>query len=342
MAAYVLAPGTHVPAGGWGDGLPSFPCYVQAVSPTKAVFLVRESDADRFRHEHPDCVGARLLSMGDVRVHSEHAARLVTTRPPPGAIVNSARKRGVQRFDNERCLLTEDGRRELKAGVRSKLIVWALDYRCGGVDTYHNSGDSPAKLHVEASSTSTKTGAIKPGSTVLALATKVVTASSVSLTWIRTDRGWAIAHQTEGNPAVTRSLLCAVGCRRQCGGICGCAPTCTRQVKSRHNCDYRLMLDRTMELVDRGMIRITSHSQHRPDRAVWRGLPLEKRAMTMAVKQEILKSTALKSTAKKTQLALNASAVQQPGAIVDKRGSCLDRAEVPGMCAQPLLLRWCV
>jgi hypothetical protein len=296
MAAYVLAPGTYVPAGAWGAGLPSFSCYVETVSDEKAVFLVRENDADRFRHEHPDCVGARLLSMGDVRVQSEHAARLVTTQPPPGAIVNSARKRGAQRFDNERCLLTEDGRRELQAGVRRKLIVWSLDYRCGGVETYLNSGDSPTQLYIEANSSSTRTGAIKPGSTVLALATKVVTVSGVSLTWIRTDRGWANVHQTGGNPAVTRSILCAVGCRRQCGGICGCAPTCTQQVKSRHNCDYRLMLDRTMSLVDRGLIRITSRSQHRPDRAVWRGLPLDKRAMTVAVKQEILKSTARKET----------------------------------------------
>ena len=89
------------------------------------------------------------------------------------------------------------------------------------------------------------------------------------------------------------------------------------------------MLDRTMSLVDRGLIRITSRSQHRPDRAVWRGLPLDKRAMTVAVKQEILKSTARKETAKKTQLALNVTAAQQPGIIRDPRGACLDRAEVP-------------
>ena len=43
---------------------------------TQAVFLVRESDVDRFRHEHPDCRGARLLAIGKSRVHSKEAARL--------------------------------------------------------------------------------------------------------------------------------------------------------------------------------------------------------------------------------------------------------------------------
>ena len=94
--------------GAWGAGRPSFPCSVENVALPgpdgrggKVSFLVREEFADRFRREHPDCRGARLLAIGNSRVHSKEAARLVTAQPPRGAIVSSARKRGSERFENE-------------------------------------------------------------------------------------------------------------------------------------------------------------------------------------------------------------------------------------------------
>ena len=84
-----------MPRGTWGSELPSFPCTVGAVTLPgpdgrggKTSFLVREEFVDRFRHEYPDCRGARLLAVGGSRVQSKEADRLVTTQPPRGAIVS--------------------------------------------------------------------------------------------------------------------------------------------------------------------------------------------------------------------------------------------------------------
>mgnify|MGYP004417011765 CR=1 FL=1 len=114
-----------------------------------------------------------------------------------------------------------------------------------------------------------------------------------------------------------------------------CAATCTQQVKARHGCDLRLLFDRTLPLVDRGLVRATVSGKHRYDGSAWAPLPLEERAMTVAVKQEVLAATARKQTAKMTQLALNLAAEQKRGVSFDPRGACLDRAEVPKQCAQP-------
>jgi len=290
----------------------------------KASFLVREEFVGRFRHEHPDCRGARLLAIGSRRVQSKEAARLVTVQPPSGAIVNGARKRGSERFENEQVRLTDAGQQQLSDCTRLNLIVWALDFRCGGIDTYVNQSDSPIKLFASASQSAKQVGAVAPDSTVLALETKTISTSGTSETWIRVRGGWAVAN-----------ALSATGCQRQCGGFCACTTTCTRQVKARHGCDVRLQFDRTLPLVDHGLVRVTLIGQHRYDGAMWAPLPLEERAMTVAVKQHVLAATARKETAKMTQLALNLTAEQKPGVSFDSRGACLDRAEVPKQCAQP-------
>ena len=157
-APRALVPGQVVKVGAWGPGRPSFPCYVENVALPgpdgrggKVSFLVREEFADRFRREHPDCRGARLLAIGNSRVHSKEVARLVTAQPPRGAIVSSARKRGSERFENEQVQLTDDGREQLAARTRLRLIVWALDFRCGGIDTYVNTSDAPITLYASGS-----------------------------------------------------------------------------------------------------------------------------------------------------------------------------------------------
>ena len=332
-APRALVPGQVVKVGAWGAGRPSFPCSVENVALPgpdgrggKVSFLVREEFADRFRREHPDCRGARLLAIGNSRVHSKEAARLVTAQPPRGAIVSSARKRGSERFENEQVQLTDDGREQLVARTRLKLIVWALDFRCGGIDTYVNTSDAPITLYASPSQSAKRSGTVAPDSTVLALETKTLSSSGTSETWIRLRRGWVVA-----------DTLSAAGCQRQCGGFCACATTCTQQVKARHGCDLRLLFDRTLPLVDRGLVRATVSGKHRYDGSTWAPLPLEERPMTVAVKQEVLAATARKQTAKMTQLALNLAAEQKWGVSFDPRGACLDRAEVPKQCAQPPL-----
>ena len=54
---------------------------------------------------------------------------------PPGAIRSTLWERGNQRFENERCSLTAAGMSNYLAGQHKNLLVWALEFRCGGVNT---------------------------------------------------------------------------------------------------------------------------------------------------------------------------------------------------------------
>ena len=69
-------------------------------------FLVREDDAARFRQEHPSCVGADLKARYSSVEKATAEAKLAVFEPPLGVITH-VRKRGAERFANERGRLTE-------------------------------------------------------------------------------------------------------------------------------------------------------------------------------------------------------------------------------------------
>ena len=71
--------------------------------------------------------------------------------------------------------------------------------------------------------------------------------------WIRIGHGWACTSDT-----VTGAVkLRAAGCQRQCGGVCACPAACVNQVKKRHGCDLRINYERTLSLVQQGLVHIT-------------------------------------------------------------------------------------
>jgi hypothetical protein len=134
--------------GTWGPAWPgsfwcwpgSFWCWHVANQTAGATsFLLHEEHATRFREEYPACVGARLLAAGGKRGSGAKAQRLVVVAAPLGAIQGGKRKKGAgaERFENERCVLSEDGWSYLRArGGHCNLLVWALDFRCAGIDTF--------------------------------------------------------------------------------------------------------------------------------------------------------------------------------------------------------------
>ena len=126
--------------GTWGAARPSFWCQQVANETVGATsFLLHEEHATRFREEYPECVGARLLAAGGKRGSGAKARRLVVVAAPLGAIQGGKRKKGAgaERFENERCVLSEDGWSYLRArGGHCNLLVWALDFRCAGIDTF--------------------------------------------------------------------------------------------------------------------------------------------------------------------------------------------------------------
>jgi len=69
--------------------------------------------------------GVRLLAAGGN----------VQRRPTPWRNPQHALERGNQRFENERCSLTAAGMSNYLAGQHNNLLVWALEFRCGGVNT---------------------------------------------------------------------------------------------------------------------------------------------------------------------------------------------------------------
>ena len=91
-------------------------------------FLVREDDAARFRQEHPSCLGADLKARYNPVPKATAEAKLAVFEPPLGVITH-VRKRGTERFANERGRLTEAGTGCLERGVRKNLIVWKQPFK---------------------------------------------------------------------------------------------------------------------------------------------------------------------------------------------------------------------
>ena len=307
-------------AGGWGPGRPSFWCVgVETQRATVAVFLVREEDAARFREEHPSCVGADLKFTHSGVEKATADAKLAAFQPPLGVITH-VRKLGAQRFPNERGQLTKAGAHCLERGVRKNLIVWKLGFRCAGLNTYQCVNGALAVIHRAPEATTVSMGTVEQGQIVLALARKVATDGSV---WIQLESGWARAVNVDGAIG-----LQAVGCQRQCGGVCQCTTACTNQIKARHGCNVQIKMERTLEHVQDSLVRVTVSGVHATDMSQWAALPLEHRAVSPHTRQVILEKMTEKSTARKVQLYLNVTA-RTEGAAVDGRGAVTDRSSVP-------------
>ena len=312
--------GQPLRAGRWGPGRPSFWCVgVETQRATVSVFLVREEDAARFRQEHPSCVGADLKFTHSGVEKATADAKLAAFQPPLGVITH-VRKRGAERFPNERGRLTEAGAHCLERGVRKNLIVWKLGFRCAGLNTYQCVNGVLAVIHRAPEVTTVSMGTVEQGQIVLALARKVATDGSV---WIQLESGWARAVNVDGAIG-----LRAAGCQRQCGGVCQCTMACTNQIKARHGCNVQIKMERTLKHVQDGLVRVTVSGAHVTDISQWAALPLEHRAVSPHTRQVILQKMTEKSTARKVQLHLNVTARTQ-GAAVNGRGAVTDRSSVP-------------
>ena len=311
----------YVVAGSWGAGLPSFWCVQlpqRAHRQNERQFLVWEEHAAQFAIEFPECAGANILSTGQTATKATHDLKLVTVEPPAGYVRNTQASR-PQRFVNERVRLTPAGASDLARGVRKNQIVWGFRYRCGGIDTYVCVSDT-------ALSASTDAAARSIGRTLTA-GTVVVPSETKELNskrWIRVGHGWACTTDT----VTGATKLRAAGCQRQCGGVCFCASTCTNQKKSRHGCSVRINYERTLSLVQQGLVRITMIDQHAPEIAAWAPLPPEHRAVSTTTWQAILQQAQEKRTAKTIQKHLNSNA-RQAGSPTDGRGAVVDRSVVP-------------
>ena len=308
--------------GTWGAARPSFWCQQVANETVGATsFLLHEEHATRFREEYPECVGARLLAAGGKRGSGAKAQRLVVVAAPLGAIQGGKRKKGAgaERFENERCVLSEDGWSYLRArGGHCNLLVWALDFRCAGIDTFLCVADTNILSEPARGSC---IGSISPGETVLASGARQVPSKG---SWVRIGLGWVAISTTIGD--VTTVHLEAAGCERQCGGVCECASTCTGQTKSRHGCDFRLQFDRTLEQVPQRLVRVTVIGKHSSSK--WAPLPLDNRAVSPRTRQVILKKMTNKDTARKVQLNLNTEALVS-GATTNEDGVVTDHSVVP-------------
>jgi hypothetical protein len=312
--------GQPLRAGRWGPGRPSFWCVgVETQRATVSVFLVREEDAARFRQEHPSCVGADLKFTHSGVEKATADAKLAAFQPPLGVITH-VRKRGAERFPNERGRLTEAGAHCLERGVRKNLIVWKLGFRCAGLNTYQCVNGVLAVIHRAPEVTTVSMGTVEQGQIVLALARKVATDGSV---WIQLESGWARAVNVDGAIG-----LRAAGCQRQCGGVCQCTMACTNQIKARHGCNVQIKMERTLKHVQDGLVRVTVSGAHVTDISQWAALPLEHRAVSPHTRQVILQKMTEKSTARKVQLHLNVTA-RTEGAAVNGRGAMTDRSSVP-------------
>ena len=60
----------------------------------------------------------------------------------------------------------------------------------------------------------------------------------------------------------------------------------------------RIKYERTLSLVQQGLVRITVIGQHAPDLTTWAALPPEHRAISTATRQAILQQAQEKRTAK--------------------------------------------
>ena len=281
------------------------------------VFLVREDDAGRFLSEHPTCDGADLKRSHSGVEKATVAAKLATFEPPVDTITHTY-KRGGDRFPNERGRLTEAGACCLQRKVKTNLIVWRLWFRCAGLNTYQC--DIPTSIHHAPDVNSVVIGSVEKDHTVIGITRKELADKSV---WIQLKLGWVRSTATDGTTA-----LRAAGCARQCGGVCVCTSSCKNQLKSRHGCDLQIKMERTLEHVQNGLVRITVSGAHAPDMSRWRRLPPEHRAVSPETRQVILQQMAQKNTARKVQLQLNITA-RSKGASTDGRGAVIDHSVVP-------------
>ena len=113
----------------------------------------------------------------------------IVVQPP--AIRSTLWERGNQRFENERCSLTAAGMSTYLAGKHKNLLVWALDFRCGGVNTYVYEGTTNAKVHRSPDpNCSHKFGSILPGEVILGYEKTSAADGSV---WVKTDWGGGTA-----------------------------------------------------------------------------------------------------------------------------------------------------
>lgn len=311
-------------AGTWGAGLPSFWCaeLPQATRPLDVrQFLVREEHAAQFATQFSGCTGANILSAGPTTTKATREAKLVVVEPPPGYVRNTQATR-PQRFVNERVRLTQAGASDLARGARKNQIVWGFRYRCDGIDTYVCVCETTLRASAD-EATQSIGRAITAGTTVVARETKQLNGKR----WIRVGHGWACT--TDG--ATGADKLRAAGCKRQCGGVSFCTATCTQQKKSRHGCMVRIKYERTLSLVQQGLVRITVIGQHAPDLTTWAALPPEHRAISTATRQAILQQAQEKRTAKTIQKHLNAHA-RDAGSPMDARGAVVDESVVPNKC----------
>ena len=307
-----------ISADSWGAGLPSFWCVELPQIGERRQFIVREEHALQFGAEFPECAGGHILSMGPTTYKGTDEAKLVEAQPPAGYVRNTQAAR-PERFVNERVKMTEVGKRDLARGVRKNQIVWGRRYRCGGINTYRCVSDTTLNTSPCASAQTIGRG-LTAGTTVVATDTKVLNDKR----WIQIGRAWACTTDIVTGAVKLRDA----GCRRECGGVSICTPTCTNEKKSRHGCSFRIHYERTLSLIHQGLVRITVIGQHTPDLASWDPLPGEHRAISTATRQAILKQAADKRTAKTIQMELNRDA-RETGSLTDGRGAVVDHSVVP-------------
>eukprot|EP01047_Picozoa_sp_COSAG01_P010972 COSAG01_NODE_475_length_16519_cov_168.890621_11_plen_371_part_00 len=313
----------RIAAGAWGQRhgrpAPSFWCRVLSSPPPssgKQQFLLLHADAAKFRAQHPLCYGVPLRSQGTPTNVAKQKG-LITVKPPPTAVATAGWKRGKARRDDEVVELTEAGRACLRSTNSRKqsrhTVVWSRQYICGGVNTWRCVANAIVRRAPDHGSG--QVGGVPIDSVIVAGTTKEISAQ----TWVQPkgERGWICAV----------AVLEAVGCVRQCGGVCCCAPDCTRQVKSRHACNFQLCFSATVAQVDSGHVQATLTGVHSAS-ADWAALPVTHRKISPPTRDKIARGVALKQTAKQAQLSLDMHA-REMGAATNERGAVVDRSLVP-------------
>jgi hypothetical protein len=321
--------GPRIAAGAWGQHhgrpAPSFWCRMLSSSPDSTKFLLLHADTAKFRVEHPLCRGVPLRSRGTPS-HVSRQKGLITVKPPPTATAATTLgwRKGSARRDDEIVTLSEAGRACLHSDnqrERSRnTVAWAQAYACGGVNTWRCAADAIVRL--APGHGSRQVGVLPVGSVIVAGATNNVNNQA----WIQPkgERGWVCAVTAVGFVKV----LDAVGCVRQCGGVCCCVPGCDgRWLKSRHPCNFQLQFSATVAQIDRGYVQATVTGVHSGS-ADWVRLPLTERRISPPVRDVVARSVALKQTAKQVQLNLDTRA-RMMGAETNQRGAVIDTSLVP-------------
>ena len=215
-------------------------------------FLVWEEHAAQFGVEFSECAGANILSVGQTSTKATHDLKLVTVQLPAGYVSNTQAAR-PQRFVNERVQLTEAGQSDLawqtqeSNRVGLSLPMWRDRHLC--LRQRHSAERLRcAHCSVRRQNTYSRHDRRCPGD------------EARERHEMDTNRacphGWACTSDT-----VTGAVkLRAAGCQRQCGGVCACPAACVNQVKKRHGCDLRINYERTLSLVQQGLVHITEEN----------------------------------------------------------------------------------